>query len=37
MLADHLAQPSPGGIGREALVFTMKGGGPMRHGLVYSR
>jgi integrase len=37
MLAEHLAQPSPGGTGPEAYVFTMKGGGPLRHGLVYGR
>lgn len=37
MLRDHLAQPSPHGSGPEAYVFTMKGGGPLRHGLVYRR
>jgi len=36
MLRDHLAQPSPGGSGPEAYVFTMKGG-PLRPGLVYNR
>jgi integrase len=36
MLRDHLAQPTSDG-GPEAYVFTMKGGGPLRHGLVYSR
>lgn len=34
MLREHLAQ-SPGGP--EAFVFTMKGGGPLRMGLVYGR
>jgi integrase len=34
MLADHLLS-SEGGP--DAFVFTMKGGGPLRHGLVYGR
>jgi integrase len=37
MLAEHLSQPSPGGTGPDAPVFTMKGGGRLRHGLVYGR
>ncbi len=37
LLAEHLAQPTPGGTGPEAPVFWMKGGGPLRHGLVYNR
>ncbi len=37
MLADHLASPTSGGSGPEAPVFTMKGGGQLRHGLVYGR
>lgn len=37
MLADHLASSTSGGVGPEAPVFTMKGGGPLRHGLVYGR
>jgi integrase len=37
MLADHLASPTSGGTGPDAPVFTMKAGGPLRHGLVYGR
>jgi integrase len=37
MLAEHLTAETSGGIGPEAFVFTMKGGGPLRHGLVYGR
>jgi integrase len=37
MLADHLAQPSPSGAGPDTPVFWMKGGGLLRHGLVYGR
>src|SRR5205807_9324964 len=37
MLAGHLAQPSLGGTGPQAPVFTMKNGQPLRHGLVYNR
>jgi integrase len=33
MLAEHLATPG----GPDSPVFTMKGGGPLRHGLVYGR
>jgi integrase len=33
MLAEHLATPG----GPESPVFTMKGGGQLRHGLVYGR
>jgi integrase len=36
MLSDHLAQPASD-AGPEAYVFRMKRGGPLRHGLVYSR
>ena len=36
MLREHLNDPS-GGTGPEAPVFTMKGGGRLRHGAVYSR
>jgi integrase len=37
MLADHLASSVSGGTGPEAYVFAMKGGGPLRMGLVYGR
>jgi integrase len=36
MLAEHLAHTS-GGTGPDSNVFTMKGGGPLRMGLVYGR
>lgn len=36
MLVDHLTEPTSS-AGPEASVFTMKGGGPLRHGLVYGR
>jgi integrase len=35
LLKEHLSQPAPGGTGPEAVVFTMKGGAPLRHGAVY--
>ena len=37
MLREHLSQPSRGGTGPEAPVFTMKSGGRLRMGLVYGR
>jgi integrase len=37
MLTDHLASETSGGTGPDAYVFTMKGGAPLRHGLVYNR
>ena len=37
MLREHLSRPAPGGTGPDASVFTMKGGAPLRHGLVYNR
>jgi integrase len=37
MLSAHLQGDIPGGTGPEAFVFTMKRGGPLRHGLVYGR
>jgi integrase len=37
MLAAHLAQPSPGGTGPEALVFPGRTGKPLRHNLFYKR
>ncbi len=36
MLAHYLVQPAADS-GPDAPVFTMKGGGPLRHGLVYNR
>ena len=37
MLREHLGQPTRGGTGPEAPVFTMKSGGRLRMGLVYGR
>lgn len=37
MLHEHLSTPTVGGNGPDATVFWMKGGGPLRHGLVYNR
>lgn len=37
MLNDHLAQPSPGGAGADALVFTSPEGAIMRHELFMRR
>ncbi len=36
-LAEHLAAPSPGGTGPDALVFTMPSGAPIRHANFYRR
>jgi integrase len=37
MLRAHLATDISGGTGPDTFVFTLKGGGPLRHGLVYGR
>jgi integrase len=37
MLRDHLSADTLGGTGPDAYVFTLKGGGPLRHGQVYGR
>ena len=37
MLAEHLTSAATGGTGPGDYVFVMKGGGPLRHGLVYGR
>ena len=37
LLADHLAVPTPGGCGPDALVFTTPSGKPIRHNLFYKR
>ncbi len=37
MLTDHLTSDATGGTAPGDFVFVMKGGGPLRHGLVYGR
>ncbi len=37
LLQEHMAADTKGGTGPDAHVFTMKNGGLLRHGLVYSR
>jgi integrase len=37
MLTEHMQGDIPSSPAADAYVFTMKGGGPLRHGLVYGR